>query len=185
MADLHKILKMLHVSVITEKVDRPINMIRERWVCPKYRPDDYEDCCRMLISFMQYFNSAWTHTSAKMPEDIAFSRVENILENKGGFVQVVKDSLAGREGGIVAVLDMITEKMKDEATESYITYILNRYVNPLEYDSKVSLMQEYINEFAHVLPGERLMSAYEMASNFEGLINFHLKWIYSFRRTIT
>jgi len=83
------------------------------------------------------------------------------------------------------VLDMITEKMKDEATESYITYILNRYVNPLEYDSKVSLMQEYINEFAHVLPGERLMSAYEMASNFEGLINFHLKWIYSFRRTIT
>lgn len=181
---LHGILQLLHISVITEKVDRPHRMIRERWVTPTYVPVDYPEFCKIITGYYQYHTKAWLG-GPTMPADLAFSKAREILEKgQGGYVQIGKCSLGGREGGVIAAIDLIAEGIMEDATEKYITYILSTYVNPLDYDSKVALMKEYRAEYAHVLPGEELMSAYELAANFDAFIKFHLQWINSFRKAI-
>lgn len=181
---LHEILRMLHISVITEKVDRPQNMIRERWVTPTYVPADYPEFCKIITGYYQYHMQAWLGGPA-MPVDIAFTQARALLEKgQGGYIQMAKCALGGREGSIIAAIDQIAAGIKDQATEAWTGYVLGTFVNPLDYDSKLAIMQSYLREFSHVLPGEKLMSAYELASNFDAFIKFHLQWINTLRKAV-
>ena len=181
---IQEIFMLLHIDVVRDKVDRVHHMIRELWVAPVFMPDDYDDFCRMITSYYQYHHKAYLG-GPTMPEDLAFSNAQIFIEKgKGDFIQVIKKALAGREGGLPAVIDMISDGFINDTTEKYVNYILNTSVAPFDYDKKVAFMQTYLDEFSHVLPEERLMSAHELAANFEAFVKFHLEWINSFRNAV-
>ena len=181
---IHKIFMLLHYSVIVEKIDSVHQMIRERFVAPTYIPRDYDEFCKIIKKYYQYHYKAWL-AGPTMPDDLAFSQARMYLDKgQGGFIQIAKNSLDGREGGLIAAIDVIADGLRDDATEKYVLHVLSTAVNPMDYDKKVAFMQSYLNEFFHVLPGEKLMGAYELAANFDAFIKFHIEWINSFRSAV-
>ena len=181
---IRELFRLLHINVITEKVDRPHSMIRENWRTPTYVPEDYNEAVDILTHYYQYHHQAWMGGPV-MPADMAFGHVREALEKaQGGYVQAMKQALAGREGGLVARVDAIAEEIKQDATEKYVIWVLSTFVAPMDFDSKVALMSEYLNEYAHVLPGEKLMSPYELAANFDAFVKHHIAWINQLRNAI-
>lgn len=182
---IEEIFRLLHISVITEKVDKPHNMIRECWVTPKYVPDDYEELCKLITDYYQYHYQKF-YGGNLMPADLAFGQARQIMEQtQGGYIQLAKNALEGRDRGLPALFDAFRDNFIEQHTEQYILSILGDYVNPLDYDLKVKLMSDYLNEYSHVLPDEKMLSAYELAANFEPFIKMHLTWIDSYRKAIT
>jgi hypothetical protein len=183
--NIQDLLNMLHITIIHEKIDKPHFMIRENYVLPKYVASSYNDCCNIITKYYQYHYSAWMKFSTPMPKDIAFAQVKTILDKgQGGFVTSVKNALWGRDAALVGLLDAIADSLREDATEKYVEYILSK-VSPLDYDLKVQFMRQYIKQYATpVLPNEKLMSPYELAANFGGVIKYHLQWINSLRKNI-
>lgn len=186
MADVQGILNKLHIDVIGRVIEYPHTMIRERYKVPKYVADDSQECIRIMVNYFQYHYASWMKVRFTMTYELALAKVKDLLSKKGGFAQSIKNATKGREGGLIAAIDAIAEALKEEATERYIEGVVTSCIDPLDFSLKVALADEYIRVYAtHVLPGEKLLSPYELAANFESIIKYHVKWIVSYRNVVT
>jgi hypothetical protein len=180
------ILDLLHPDVIAERVDEPHRMIREGFRVPKYVADDYGDCLRIIVGYFQYHFAGWMGLDVVMPYELALTQVKELLSRKGGFVLAVKNAVRGREGALVSAIDLIAESFRELSVEQFIDGVLTRYINPMDFDLKMRLAGEYLERYAvHVLSGEDIISAAELAGNFERIIKFHVKWVVSYRNMLT
>lgn len=186
MVTIKKILDMLHPSVIAMKVDEPLRMAREKFRVPKYVADDYHDCVKLLVRFFQFLYAEWMDSDVVMPYELALSQVKELLSKKGGFALLVKNSIRGREGGLVLAVGQVMESFLELATTQYIDGVLTHWINPLDFDLKMRLAEEYLDRYAvHVLAGEDIISAAELAANFEYIVKYHVKWVVSYRNMLT
>lgn len=107
--------------------------------------------------------------------DSRLSKIRSYLDKEGGFHQSVKNSLKGRHGGLVGVIDTIAEGIKKEAVERYVTAVFLDCVDPLDYDQRVRFMKEYLKRYGSVLlPGEEKLSPYELAVQLESVVEAHV-----------
>ena len=83
---------------------------------------------------------------------------------------------------MIKILDIITEGLKREAVTHYVTAVFLDAIDPIDWDTKVRFMEEYIERYGHVvLPDEELLSPYELASRMEAVIENHCNLINQFR----
>ena len=153
----------------------------------------------MVTDFYQYAFQEWHNTTVEMPQTMAWGRAENILQrlslpdarlsrirtyldNQGGYHQSIKNSIRGRDGGIIKVLDTIIEGMKREAVQQYVTALFLDAIDPLGWEIKVRFMEEYVQRYGHlVLPDEELLHPTELAAHMENVIENHVGLINQFR----
>jgi hypothetical protein len=183
---LQEIMSKLHIDVISRKIDYVHDAIREEWTVKKYFPKDYEDCHRYLTKYYQYHFARYAKANVKMPDEMAFAYVREILEkSQGGYAVNIKNALKGRHGGMIALINMLADDLKKQAVEQYVGYIINEHVDPLDFPLKVELMRQYISKYArHMLPGEDLMSPYELAANLNQVIKYHVQMVNSYRNIV-
>lgn len=190
----------LNIDFVGREIESKHNMIREAYQVPKYVADDYEDLKIILIHYYQYHFSAWMKVGFHMPEGMAWRRTWDIMhttphpdsrltlirgymEKHGGFHQAVKNALTGRHGGLVSIIDQIAEAIKDEAVTQYVTAVFLDCIDPNDFSTRTALMREYKRIYGHViLPGDRLLSAEELAANIELVIDRHVQLINEFRK---
>lgn len=63
-----------------------------------------------------------------------------------------RDAIDGRNGGLRAVLDILTDLIRDQQTSRYISDTIDQYVDPLSYDQKVAVTQQVIDHFRRLNP---------------------------------
>lgn len=186
MAGVKAILDMLHPDVIGERVEYVLNMLRENYRVPKYIADDFHDCARIIVGFYQYLYAGWLGTDVVMPYELALSQVKELLSKKGGFANLVKNSLRGREGGLIGAIDSLVDSFKEVAVSQYVDGVVTHFVDPLDFELKMDLAEEYLEKYArHVLPNEELIHPGLLAANFESIIKYHVKWVVSYRQMMT
>ena len=185
MGVLSDIMQKLHINTMSE-IERFHNAIRENFTITNFRPKDYEDCHRYLSKYYRYHFAAAAGVSIVVPEDTAYSEVRRILEkSQGGYIQNIKNTLRGWHGGTKVLIDSIAEEMKKEAMEKYVGYVIGTHVNPLDYDLKIALASQYLEKYGkYILPGEALMSPYELAANFESVIKMHVEMVNRYRNIV-
>lgn len=183
---LEKILSLLHIDVIGKKIEHKHNMIRERWTGTNYKPESDNECFDYLAKYYKYHSAAWAGASVNMPPEIAHGEVRRILDqSQGGVVMNLKNATRGRHGGTITLLDMIAEDFKKQATEKYVRYILDKHVDPTNYNLKVALMRQYLDQFArYMLPGEYKMGPHELAANFDSVIKMHVEMVNRYRNVV-
>ena len=86
---------------------------------------------------------------------------------------------------MIGVIDAIAEGMKKQAARRYVEAVFLDCLDPLDFDTKVAFMQEYLELYgAVVLPDEELMSSYQLAANLESVVQNHVNLINQFRTTL-
>ena len=81
-------------------------------------------------------------------------------------------------GGQVVILDMMTEQFKIEAQTKHIHYILKSALDPLDWESKVSLIRGMIKNLQHVLPEKtRSQPPERFAGKYELIVNAYVESI--------
>jgi len=199
---IKEILNLLHVDVIAERIESVHKMIRESYKVTKYTVENYEEFKKEISTYYQYHYRLWLDVDPTMPLDLAHTRAEDILKNSpdpnlpkirdvlgnvsdNGYTVSYKNAKRGRYGGLVGVIDAIAEGIKNEAITKYVSAVFLDCVDPLNFEKKIEFMQEYLNMFGQVLlPGEDLLSIYELANNLEAVIQNHVKLINEFRKTL-
>jgi len=69
----------------------------------------------------------------------------NDYRNRGmDKLNVYQDGKTGSNGGIQKILDIIHRRLKSEAFEFHIRYVLDRYVGPTSFEEQTSIIREII-----------------------------------------
>ncbi len=124
------------------------------------------------------------HILESMPHpDARISHIHGVFQD--GWTQAVKNGTRGLNGGMIGVIDAIAEGMKKQAARRYVEAVFLDCLDPLDFDTKVAFMQEYLELYgAVVLPDEELMSSYQLAANLESVVQNHVNLINQFRTTL-
>ncbi len=185
-ANVQEILDKLHQDLIGKKIDYPHRMIRESYTLSNFLPKTKDEADSILTEYFAYHYTRSLNFNGKMPADIAYSEMRQLLEKqKGGYVQAIKNCVTGRDGGIVEVINLIAEELRKMAVFKYINYIVGIHINKLDFDYRVKLMSQYLSQYGqHILPGEKMMSAYELAGNAEMLVKYHANIVCNFRKLL-
>ena len=183
---IDRILDQLHPDVIGREIEYKHNIIRERWTVKNYMPGDYKECMRDLCDYYRYHFCAMFGISMNIPDDRAHHEVKMILEkSQGGYVQGIKNSVRGRHGGMIALVDALAEEMKKDAIEKHISHVIDTHVSPLDFDFQCELIRQYLDKYAkYMLPGEEIMSPYLLAVNYAKVIRTHVEVIRRYRESM-
>jgi hypothetical protein len=181
---IQEVFDALSIDRIIPKVHQPHKLIREGFRVPVYAVNSYEEAVGLLSQYMKYHTQRWLG-GPPLSDDIAHARVRTILDKKQGYVLSVKNAIRGRAGGVVALVNEIAEAIEEEALEMYMRYVIDQMICLLDFEQLIILARQYLREYSHLLlPGEPLMSEYELAGNIEALVRYHNSVLQNYRQMV-
>ena len=105
----------------------------------------HEDFNEIIASF--YLHLLRHTRSIVDPVDMAavgaegLALLERAFANNGGFQGALAEARYATNGGVRFILDSLTQKFIHEQQEKYIGHVLKAAMDPLDWDSKVKLME--------------------------------------------
>lgn len=69
------------------------------------------------------------------------------------FNNYARDAIDGRNGGLRAVLDILTDTLREQQTSRYIGDAIDQVVDPLDYDRKVAVTRQVLAHYQRLSPG--------------------------------
>jgi len=158
------LIDLLHIDVIG-LIESRHDQIREAYVVPPVA-EDFEDFKRITVDYVRYHNCEWygldfgtdrawdqvrTVLNDIFPPEPSLSRIQGFLDAQGSYIQAVKNSITGRHGGLIAVVDSIAVKIKQNAVRQWIQSVFLTGIDPLNYARKVEFACEYLDRYGHLL----------------------------------
>ena len=133
---INRLLAELDERHIAQTVTIPIDEERNKYILRSNTATDFHEFDFVATDF---YSSLFTSISGggSLPTAVASSRAKEIIEKeyrkKGGdIVMAFNDAHDGTNGGMRAVLDMITEGVKAEVVESHIRNVFDKIISPNE-----------------------------------------------------
>lgn len=185
MANLTRMLELLDERNITNVVGMKHDIAREQYVVTRRTVGSYQEFNEEITRFIQYELRA-TLGSPAVPQYMASSQgigiIERAFSNIGGLQGAFEIASTGIRGGVRTIIDALYESIKRDEEKSYIEYVLRTEVDPLSFDDRTALMQQYINRYRHNFPqGMRIPTGFELAGNYEGIVLMHVEVINAIR----
>lgn len=184
MADLTGLLEALDEQTITKLVSSKHDLAREVYKVSSLTLPSYPTFLRLVEDYVIY------HTrqtgSGDLPPYMANSKGMTILnyafQGLGGIQGAYEVCKTGLRGGVITVLNTLAEALKTEEERLYIDAQLRYYCNPLSFDDRVALMEQYLARFTRNLPsGVSPRTSLELAANYEEVIETHMAVIKNIR----
>ena len=106
-----------------------------------------------------------------LPPDYCLDKARKFLESSIGWDNAVFIGLSGSEAGMANVLNQICDGFKKEAKQAYFQFILDRFIDPLQIEDIVELMQGLKEKLGGYSPEAfNYVSAYQMAANYRQIL---------------
>lgn len=97
--------------------------------------------------------------------------IESEYRRKGqNKLNAYSDGKSGTNGGMRAIIDMITEALKREAVERHVRDVIDRYVAPTNYEEKKQIVQELVDRIPGNISHIDRDNPERYANNYEELI---------------
>jgi hypothetical protein len=139
--ELEKIMDILHPSELT-LLDAKHDTARAKFILNSTIVGNYLEYDRIIVSYFR-------HHLTEIGEAVPVSPEKALAEAKacmkdGGMdeEEAVHRAMSGEDGGMASVLTAISEGLKKRERAAKFEFVMNAYVNPLEFSQKVELMRE-------------------------------------------
>ena len=184
-----QILDLLALDFINSRIVSVHEMIRESFTVRNYIIDDYEEFKEEVQRYYHHHLTNWMKVDLcveifGVPGHSSSASMSKVSDLMGGHSKGFKDSLRGTNGGMLGVINQIADSFKKNAVRDYVNSVLKNCINPADYYKKVEFMEQYLKLYGVLLPGEEHMTAYELASNIEEVINHHVALVNAFRKIV-
>jgi len=179
---IQSIVSEIDTDALTLMFGIPIDSARATYLLESVRVRDFDDFAKTITSFyihlLRHTQKVIGSVSAMNAEAEAFSLIERTFSNKGGFQGALSEAKHATKGGLRMILDMMTEQFKHEEHKNHVNYILKSALDPLDWDSKVSLIKGILSTLQHVLP-QRIKSQppERFAGHYEIIVNAYVESI--------
>jgi hypothetical protein len=187
---LQQIFDLLSLDEL-DALDARVKQMRESFPCP-YKVSDYDEYKHWLeeywMLYMKWFCAA-DYKAVGIEELDALTRqraYQFIEQTLGGDQQMYtaeRDAIAGRNGGLIAIIDQITEALGKLVLKNYISYVFFDLVPRGDFELRDRLAKELIEKYGPVLfPGERLVPYYILGNNLEAFIEGFVMHLHGLRK---
>jgi len=185
-ANLNMMLQMLDERNIANTVGIPCYMARNAYPLRKPTVRNFDELIEETTKFYQHMHCQIICIGKfTMPYGMAEGHTHSLLD-KMGLEDVYMIANEGIRGGLHAIFEAIHEHFKEEMEEKYIEMILTKFVDPVDYDDRIELMQQYLNRFGSNIPANvRPRSAAELAINYKDIVKIHMNVLKGMRGKIT
>lgn len=159
----------LHPKVIIEKVEQPHDTARGKYVLNSSIVRSYAEFEKEIINYTDHHIKEIYGNP--FPPDLVLGKARNYLENSMNFKNAVFTGMSGTDGGMNNVLNNIADGFKQEAKKAYFQYIIDSFVDPLNFSQVVELMREFKNKLgAYSSQPFSFVEPESMASDYESII---------------
>jgi len=187
-SQLDRLLDHIHPSCILDKasadVDQAVNAFYRHRSAVQSR-DEFEAYCAEFLSHIEktVFRLG---PGAPYNKDLYWRRCLDILTKVFGpnGDRVAFDmATTGKQGGLYRILKIIAEHIAEFYSNNQIAFRVNEFWNNLTTNEKLSISDEYLKKYGHLLPTEfRGINAVRIKANFVEILKIHPKIIQSLRR---
>ncbi|MDX2154049.1 MAG: hypothetical protein SFV54_25135 [Bryobacteraceae bacterium] len=171
-----------------DAIDLFFRQLRESFACP-VQVRDHDGFRTVIFGYWMHYLSAVfgirEHGGmASSPYyNQAFAFVEKYLGGYHAALAAERNAIAGREGGMIGVLDAVTEALIKDHTQLYMRSVLFDLINPSDYDRRLRLAEELLAQYGPALfAGEALLPAWAIAANLEEFITAFVQQLHAIRR---
>ena len=180
MAAIDSLLAALDERQIAQKVGLHHDEARLRFPLSKNTVSDFDEFSSIIAD---YYNHHFQHVSkgGSLSQSDAAGRSKEVLEREyrrrgSDVVGAFNDAHDGTNGGLRVVLDTIAEALKVEFLERYIRDVFDRHVSPNEWDTKVGIISQFIDQCgANLASSIRSDQPERYAQNYQELIRSYVK----------
>ena len=173
-----RILSEIGEENLAEKIGQPIDEARLSYVTNSVTVKDGFEFNDAITAF---YTHIFRHTGspAGQMNRVALSAeaidlIKKAFEHKGGYKAALSEGKHGTNGGMRLVFDSMTEYLKQEGKEKYIARVFKDTIDPLDWDGKVSLMEEFMDRIGPELPADlRGLPAKKLASHWETILQHY------------
>lgn len=187
---LEQILDLLNLDEL-DALDARVKQMRESFTCP-YQIRDYDEYKYWLqeywMVYMKWFYGA-DYKAVGITEldgltrQHAFALIEQSLGGERQMKTAERDAIAGRNGGLISIIDQITEGLGKIALKNYINFVFVELIPHGDYELRERLAKELLNKYGPTLfPGERLQPSWYFAANLEAFIEGFVMHLHGLRK---
>lgn len=168
-------------------IDAKAKLMREHYPCP-YTVPNYDAFKETLVGFYTHYHTAFygdPGQATKTPgwKELAYDFAQQHLGGHNGIRTAERNAITGREGGMISVIDTLTEAITKVHTENYVRAVFFDTIAPSDYDTRLRLANEILNRYGRFLfPGEELLPHYVLGMNLEAFINGFVTHLHALRR---
>ena len=140
----------------------------------------------VITDFYNHQYTTCVSQGGELPASEAYGRAKELLEREyrrrnGNIVSAFNDAHDGTNGGMRSVLDIITDGLKAEVIERYVTDVFDRYVALNNWEDKVEIIRQFISCCGSMLSSSIVANQPERyAHDYSGLIRSYVEGL---RRT--
>jgi hypothetical protein len=171
-------------------IDAKAKIMRESFTCP-YTVRNYDEFKTTLYEFYAHYQNAFYNIDFKQAthdddywKQYAYDFAQKHLGSyKGDMRTAERNAIAGRDGGMIAVIDTVTESIIKLHTQIYVHSVFFDLIAPSDYNTRYRLADELLKKYGRFLfPDEELMPYYLLGNNLEEFIQGFVTHIHALRR---
>jgi hypothetical protein len=174
MSVLDNILRELDETYIVENITKKHDEARVQYPLSSITVSDDIEFDNLIAAYYNHHFSKCVSSGGVLSRAEAAGRAKEIISQeyrrKGlDKLNAYSDGKTGSNGGMRSILDIIMEYQKKEAIERHIRDVLDRYVQPSNYDEQVDIIKEL---FRRIPDSQHIMKDQpeRYARNYEDLI---------------
>jgi len=150
MSVLDNILEELDEIYIVEHITKKHDEARMQYTMNKNTVSDDTEFDDVIFEYYNHHYTKCVAGGGSLSRADAASMAKEIINQeyrrKGrDKLHAYADGKDGTNGGMRAILDIIMERLKEDAIERHMRDVLDRYVAPTSFDEQVSIVREIIN----------------------------------------
>ena len=149
MSVLDRILEELDEIYIVEHITKKHDEARMQYTMNKNTVSDDTEFDDVISEYYNHHYTKCVSGGGALSRTDAASMAKDIINQeyrrKGrDKLHAYADGKDGTNGGMRAILDIIMERLKEDAIERHMRDVLDRYVAPTSFDEQVSIVREII-----------------------------------------
>ena len=148
------VLSKINMEALARETGLPIDEARASYVMDGILARSGEEFFQVVTSF--YLHLVSHRNSFEAPVDInkagpeAVDLVERTFARIGGRGAALAEAVSGTRGGLRFVLDRMTEQLKMEEQEKYVSFVLKEALDPLDWEDRVRFMEAFLRRAPHL-----------------------------------
>lgn len=191
-ASLDELLSLLDLDKI-DVIDQKVRMMRESFQCP-YTVPDYNGFLRIAYDYFAHYQKTFYGVDIKVAnvhqsvpdywKDLAIDFLKQHLGSYQGDLRTAeRNAITGRDGGMIAVTDTITESLTKLHTKTYVERIFQERIAHSDFITRFQLGKELVKKYGQFLPeGDEILPYEYFAINIEASIQAYANYINAMRR---
>lgn len=187
MNTINSVLQALDERTIAQRIGIPHDETRMRYPMNRSTVRDFSEFNQIIGQYYNHHFTSCVSRGGSLSSVEASSRAKDILNreyrrrNGGDIKSAFNDAHDGTNGGLRGILDILAETLKADSVEHYTRDIFDRFVEPNNWEQKVQIIREFINQYGSQL-GSSIQSHQpeRYANDYENLIR---SFVESLKRT--